>query len=174
MQQARDRLRQRVAALEEELKKTKEEAEAAAKATKSDDEEDVPLSQRKRFTRVEMARVLMERNQYKERFMELQEAVRWTEMIRASKTDPSSISGGKGSVWKLYVSVRSYVFVARKRRLSDQFFVVLDTVLVISSRARPIEGLWCVERTRCRTCVIVRPRIRSYRRHPWMPCVDVR
>jgi len=57
---------------------------------------------------VEMARVLMERNQYKERFMELQEAVRWTEMIRASKTDPSSISGGKGSVWKLYVSINTY------------------------------------------------------------------
>lgn len=37
---------------------------------------------RKRFSRVEMARVLMERNQYKERLMELQEAVRWTEMIR--------------------------------------------------------------------------------------------
>lgn len=110
LQQARDRLRQRIAALEEELKKTKEEAEAAAKATKSDDEEDVPLSQRKRFTRVEMARVLMERNQYKERFMELQEAVRWTEMIRASKTDPSSISGGKGSVWKLYVH---YVYIMR-------------------------------------------------------------
>ena len=35
------------------------------------------MAQRKRFTRVEMARVLMERNQYKERFMELQEAVRW-------------------------------------------------------------------------------------------------
>ncbi|KAG5344284.1 JIP3 protein, partial [Acromyrmex heyeri] len=102
LQQARERLRQRIAALEEELKKVKEEAEVAAKATKSDDEEDVPLSQRKRFTRVEMARVLMERNQYKERFMELQEAVRWTEMIRASKTDPSSISGGKGSVWKFF------------------------------------------------------------------------
>ncbi|XP_018304982.1 JNK-interacting protein 3 isoform X3 [Mycetomoellerius zeteki] len=102
LQQARERLRQRIVALEEELKKVKEEAEAAAKATKSDDEEDVPLSQRKRFTRVEMARVLMERNQYKERFMELQEAVRWTEMIRASKTDPSSISGGKGSVWKFF------------------------------------------------------------------------
>lgn len=40
------------------------------------------LTQRRRFTRVEMARVLMERNQYKERLMELQEAVRWTEMIR--------------------------------------------------------------------------------------------
>lgn len=40
------------------------------------------MAQRRRFTRVEMARVLMERNQYKERLMELQEAVRWTEMIR--------------------------------------------------------------------------------------------
>jgi hypothetical protein len=29
------------------------------------------------LNRVEMARVLMERNQYKERFMELQEAVRY-------------------------------------------------------------------------------------------------
>lgn len=47
---------------------------------------DVPTAQRKRFTRVEMARVLMERNQYKERLMELQEAVRWTEMIRYSRS----------------------------------------------------------------------------------------
>lgn len=43
---------------------------------------DMTMTQRRRFTRVEMARVLMERNQYKERLMELQEAVRWTEMIR--------------------------------------------------------------------------------------------
>ncbi len=47
------------------------------------------MSQRKRFTRAEMARVLMERNQYKERLMDLQEAVRWTEMMRASKTSDS-------------------------------------------------------------------------------------
>ena len=32
----------------------------------------------------------MERNQYKERLMDLQEAVRWTEMMRASKMDPSA------------------------------------------------------------------------------------
>nr|XP_012139232.1 PREDICTED: JNK-interacting protein 3 isoform X1 [Megachile rotundata]XP_012139233.1 PREDICTED: JNK-interacting protein 3 isoform X1 [Megachile rotundata]XP_012139234.1 PREDICTED: JNK-interacting protein 3 isoform X1 [Megachile rotundata]XP_012139235.1 PREDICTED: JNK-interacting protein 3 isoform X1 [Megachile rotundata] len=105
LQQLRERLRQRIQALEDELKKVKEEAEAAAKAAKSDDEEDVPLAQRKRFTRLEMARVLMERNQYKEQFMELQEAVRWTELIRASKTDPASISGGKGSVWKFFSSL---------------------------------------------------------------------
>lgn len=46
------------------------------------------MAQRRRFTRVEMARVLMERNQYKERLMELQEAVRWTEMIRWAPRSP--------------------------------------------------------------------------------------
>lgn len=59
------------------------------------------MAQRKRFTRVEMARVLMERNQYKERFMELQEAVRWTEMIRASRHDPSIDKKSKQGIWKL-------------------------------------------------------------------------
>lgn len=34
-----------------------------------------------------MARVLMEKNQYKERLMELQEAVRWTETLRASRNN---------------------------------------------------------------------------------------
>ena len=61
------------------------------------------MAQRKRFTRVEMARVLMERNQYKERLMELQEAVRWTEMIRASKQHPEAGESGKkrSSIWNL-------------------------------------------------------------------------
>lgn len=52
-------------------------------------QEDVPMAQRKRFTRVEMARVLLERNQYKERFIDLQDAVRWTELLRATKNDPA-------------------------------------------------------------------------------------
>ncbi|XP_013402292.1 C-Jun-amino-terminal kinase-interacting protein 3-like [Lingula anatina] len=62
------------------------------------------MSQRKRFTRVEMARVLMERNQYKERLMELQEAVRWTEMIRASREHPEVIQTQKkkSSVWGFF------------------------------------------------------------------------
>jgi len=74
-------------------------------------QDDVPMAQRKRFTRVEMARVLMERNQYKERLMELQEAVRWTEMIRASREHPDLIHGTssahtgpgkkKSSLWNL-------------------------------------------------------------------------
>ena len=69
--------------------------------TRTEEDDDVPMAQRKRFTRVEMARVLMERNQYKERFMELQEAVRWTEMIRANRdtatTGSSGVSSGSGS-----------------------------------------------------------------------------
>ena len=59
-----------------------------------------------------MARVLMERNQYKERFMELQEAVRWTEMMRASKsTEPQGGAsnlekkGARHGIWKLYVYI---------------------------------------------------------------------
>ena len=88
--------------MEEDLKASREESDKAGKKEKSDDEEEVPMAQRKRFTRVEMARVLMERNQYKERFMELQEAVRWTEMIRASKTTETTINkNNKQGIWKL-------------------------------------------------------------------------
>jgi hypothetical protein len=81
------------------------------------DEEDEPTEKRKRFTRVEMARVLMERNQYKERLMELQEAVRWTEMLRASKyeqleerrtesiSQSSSSKGKSGGIYKFFSSL---------------------------------------------------------------------
>nr|CAD7398717.1 unnamed protein product [Timema cristinae] len=100
LQTMKTRLQEKIHDLEEELKRVKEEAEKSSKATKSDDEEDVPMAQRKRFTRVEMARVLMERNQYKERFMELQEAVRWTEMIRASRNDSSIDQKNEKSIWK--------------------------------------------------------------------------
>ena len=55
-------------------------------------QETIPISQRKRFTRAEMARVLMERNQYKEKLMDLQEAVRWTEMMRASKVNANPLN----------------------------------------------------------------------------------
>nr|ALO61081.1 C-jun-amino-terminal kinase-interacting protein 4 [Eriocheir sinensis] len=101
----KSRLRLRIAELSESA--GQEEAEKAAKAGKSDDEEDVPMAQRKRFTRVEMARVLMERNQYKERFMELQEAVRWTEMIRATRTDPATDKKNKQTIWKFFSNLFS-------------------------------------------------------------------
>ena len=85
------------------------------------------MSQRKRFTRAEMARVIMERNQYKERLIDLQDAVRWTEMMRASKAadiqsgsaaaDSNAAAHGdnkkdeheqkkKSTVWKLWVLLK--------------------------------------------------------------------
>uniref|UniRef100_A0A8C4PXR5 Sperm associated antigen 9a n=1 Tax=Eptatretus burgeri TaxID=7764 RepID=A0A8C4PXR5_EPTBU len=99
----RTRLEGRVKQLEEELRKMKQELERAWKANGDNEEEgEVPMAQRKRFTRVEMARVLMERNQYKERLMELQEAVRWTEMIRASREYISSQEKKRSSFWQFF------------------------------------------------------------------------
>ncbi|MGH0127677.1 UNVERIFIED_CONTAM: hypothetical protein FKN15_009561 [Acipenser sinensis] len=97
VKQAKQKLEEKNKELEEELKKIRTEAEEARQNSKDgDDDSDVPTAQRKRFTRVEMARVLMERNQYKERLMELQEAVRWTEMISFSRLfSPSSTTTKK-------------------------------------------------------------------------------
>uniref|UniRef100_A0A3Q2ZCY2 Sperm associated antigen 9 n=1 Tax=Kryptolebias marmoratus TaxID=37003 RepID=A0A3Q2ZCY2_KRYMA len=102
--QAKTKLEEKNKELEEELKKVKAELEETKHKIKNDNEDDsdVPTAQRKRFTRVEMARVLMERNQYKERLMELQEAVRWTEMIRASKENSSLPEKKKSSLWQFF------------------------------------------------------------------------
>ncbi|XP_076998357.1 C-Jun-amino-terminal kinase-interacting protein 3 isoform X5 [Tamandua tetradactyla] len=101
--QAKVKLENRVKELEEELKRVKSEAIIARREPKEEVEDDsVPMTQRRRFTRVEMARVLMERNQYKERLMELQEAVRWTEMIRASREHPSVQEKKKSTIWQFF------------------------------------------------------------------------
>ncbi|XP_064868734.1 C-Jun-amino-terminal kinase-interacting protein 4-like isoform X2 [Oncorhynchus nerka] len=101
--QAKTRLEEKNKELEEELRRVRVAEEDKVK-TKSEEDADVPTAQRKRFTRVEMARVLMERNQYKERLMELQEAVRWTEMIRASRENPAAADKKKSSIWQLSFS----------------------------------------------------------------------
>ncbi|XP_057895095.1 C-Jun-amino-terminal kinase-interacting protein 4 isoform X3 [Melospiza georgiana] len=102
IKQAKQKLEEKNKELEEELRKARAEAEEARQKAKEDDDSDVPTAQRKRFTRVEMARVLMERNQYKERLMELQEAVRWTEMIRASRENPAMQEKKRSSIWQFF------------------------------------------------------------------------
>lgn len=100
LQDTKNRLTTHISDLEQDLKRVKMDAEKAAVALK---EANVSAAHRKRFTRVEMARVLMERNQYKERLMELQEAVRWTEMIRASKERNLELQQKKkSSIWKFF------------------------------------------------------------------------
>ncbi|KAM3863459.1 sperm associated antigen 9a [Diretmus argenteus] len=100
--QAKTKLDDKNRELEEELKKVRLEIEEVKQKSKDEEDSDVPTAQRKRFTRVEMARVLMERNQYKERLMELQEAVRWTEMIRASRENPALTEKKKSSIWQFF------------------------------------------------------------------------
>ncbi|XP_064636506.1 C-Jun-amino-terminal kinase-interacting protein 4-like isoform X7 [Lineus longissimus] len=120
LQAVKSRFKLRITELEDEIKKLKEEIDKMNKKMNPEDDlqssyelqnfaalEDVPMAQRKRFTRVEMARVLMERNQYKERLMELQEAVRWTEMIRASREHPELVGQGGGTkkrstIWNFF------------------------------------------------------------------------
>ncbi|XP_029869916.1 C-Jun-amino-terminal kinase-interacting protein 4 isoform X8 [Aquila chrysaetos chrysaetos] len=110
VKQAKQKLEEKNKELEEELRKARAEAEEARQKAKEDDDSDVPTAQRKRFTRVEMARVLMERNQYKERLMELQEAVRWTEMIRASRENPAMQEKKRSSIWQFLPARFSRLF----------------------------------------------------------------
>uniref|UniRef100_A0A8C5C4K9 C-Jun-amino-terminal kinase-interacting protein 4 n=1 Tax=Gadus morhua TaxID=8049 RepID=A0A8C5C4K9_GADMO len=119
--QAKARVEDRNKELEEDLKKLRAELEEAKQKTKSDNGEDsdVPTAQRKRFTRVEMARVLMERNQYKERLMELQEAVRWAEMIRQSKENPALTEKKKSSLWQFFSRLFSSSGGAGKKPAGD-------------------------------------------------------
>ncbi|XP_056400656.1 C-Jun-amino-terminal kinase-interacting protein 4-like isoform X2 [Hyla sarda] len=86
---------------EQELQMTRIELDEARKLCREDAEVDIPASQRKRFTRAEMARVLMERNQYKEKLIELQDAIRRTEMLRASK-EVQEVQMKKSSFWKVF------------------------------------------------------------------------
>ncbi|XP_055113376.1 C-Jun-amino-terminal kinase-interacting protein 4 isoform X7 [Symphalangus syndactylus] len=110
VKQAKLKLEEKNRELEEELRKARAEAEDARQKAKDDDDSDIPTAQRKRFTRVEMARVLMERNQYKERLMELQEAVRWTEMIRASRENPAMQEKKRSSIWQFVPTRFSRLF----------------------------------------------------------------
>ncbi|CAF2142147.1 unnamed protein product [Rotaria magnacalcarata] len=82
LQTVRSRLQSRVNDVEEELRKIREELEKKKEA-----EENVPTEDRKRFTRVEMQRVLLERNQYKQRLFELEEAIHRHDALRASRRE---------------------------------------------------------------------------------------
>uniref|UniRef100_A0A8C5PDM8 Uncharacterized protein n=1 Tax=Leptobrachium leishanense TaxID=445787 RepID=A0A8C5PDM8_9ANUR len=99
--QSLTRCESRLRETDQDLQRTQNEIEEARKQSREDAEVDIPAAQRKRFTRAEMARVLMERNQYKEKLMELQDAVRRTEMLRASK-EIQAVEMKKPSFWRVF------------------------------------------------------------------------
>ncbi|CAF1621550.1 unnamed protein product, partial [Adineta ricciae] len=94
LQSVKGRLQTRINEVEEELRKTREELEKK----KKEEEEDVPTADRKRFTRVEMQRVLLERNQYKQRLFELEEAIHWHDALRASKQEQMHTSASMTAI----------------------------------------------------------------------------
>ncbi|KAG7235731.1 hypothetical protein INR49_002288 [Caranx melampygus] len=104
VRQSKNKVDAKVKELEEELKRS------AFSSPMQDG--DMTMTQRRRFTRVEMARVLMERNQYKERLMELQEAVRWTEMIsslscQGVRESPPIQEKKKSTIWQFFARLFS-------------------------------------------------------------------
>ncbi|CAD5217693.1 unnamed protein product [Bursaphelenchus okinawaensis] len=127
---------EKIKELEQELKTVKEKINEE----QPDEQDDVPMAQRKRFTRIEMARVLMERNQYKEKLMELQEAVKFTEMQRVKKMNHAQPQS-KGRIWDFFSGLfgetptpapskrpaRSNSQV-RKQRLTRTFDIDMDNV----------------------------------------------
>ncbi|XP_041708502.1 C-Jun-amino-terminal kinase-interacting protein 4-like isoform X1 [Coregonus clupeaformis] len=90
------RLEGRMKEMEEETKRLRKELEA----NQSDDDSSLPISLR-RFTRSEMSRVVMEKNQYKERLFELQEAVRRSQTIRATQEERIT-ERERTSVWRRF------------------------------------------------------------------------
>ncbi|XP_038850764.1 C-Jun-amino-terminal kinase-interacting protein 4 isoform X1 [Salvelinus namaycush] len=89
------RLEGRMKEMEEETKRLRKELES----NKSDDSS-LTISLR-RFSRSEMSRVVMEKNQYKERLFELQEAVRRSQAIRATQEERIT-ERERTSVWRRF------------------------------------------------------------------------
>lgn len=104
------KLTERMRELESEIKELKERNNELQEKLLNDEEEGgdpedgLPSGQKKRFTRIEMQRVLLERNQYKERFMELQETMKFTESQRAQKIRTNS-QQNKGTIWQFFSSL---------------------------------------------------------------------
>ncbi|XP_048881627.1 C-Jun-amino-terminal kinase-interacting protein 4 isoform X2 [Brienomyrus brachyistius] len=91
------RLEGKVKELEEDVKRLHKELE---QNPGEDSESSLPGTGR-RFSRSEMARVVMEKNQYKERLFELQESIRRSQAHRPSKED-RSVEERRTGVWRRF------------------------------------------------------------------------
>ncbi|XP_037836221.1 C-Jun-amino-terminal kinase-interacting protein 4 isoform X2 [Kryptolebias marmoratus] len=94
LQETLARLKGRVTEKDEEVRRLRKELE---KCQSEDPDAGAPASTR-HFSRSEMARVVMEKNQYKQRLFELQEAVRHSQTLRATKVEKFT-EERRSSVW---------------------------------------------------------------------------
>lgn len=71
----------------------------------------LPSSQRTHFTRAEMMRILMERNHYKEEYMDLRDAMKMHDALRLEKienqqeTPKSETTASKSKIWNFFSSL---------------------------------------------------------------------
>ncbi|KAF7666827.1 hypothetical protein LDENG_00089390 [Lucifuga dentata] len=97
LQETISRLESRMKEKEEETKRLRKQLEVCQS---EDPDASLPTSMR-RFSRSEMARVVMEKNQYKERLFELQEAVRRSQTLRVTKEERLT-EDRRSSVWRRF------------------------------------------------------------------------
>ncbi|XP_044064820.1 C-Jun-amino-terminal kinase-interacting protein 4 isoform X1 [Siniperca chuatsi] len=97
LQETVSRLEGRMKEKEEETKRLRKELEACQS---ENPDASLPTSMR-HFSRSEMARVVMEKNQYKQRLFELQEAVRRSQILRATKEERLT-EDKRSSVWRKF------------------------------------------------------------------------
>ncbi|XP_041843552.1 C-Jun-amino-terminal kinase-interacting protein 4 isoform X2 [Melanotaenia boesemani] len=93
LQETVSRLEGRMKEKEDEIKRLRKELEAY----RTED----PDASMRHFSRSEMARVVMEKNQYKQRLFELQEAVRHSQTVRATKEEKFTEERRSG-VWRKF------------------------------------------------------------------------
>ncbi|XP_019948487.2 C-Jun-amino-terminal kinase-interacting protein 4 isoform X1 [Paralichthys olivaceus] len=97
LQETVSRLEGRVKEKEDETKRLRKELESC----EPEDPDASSLTSSRNFSRSEMARVVMEKNQYKQRLFELQEAVRHSQAVRATKGE-RFIEDKRSSVWRRF------------------------------------------------------------------------
>ncbi|CDG24111.2 JNK-interacting protein [Caenorhabditis elegans] len=104
-QMVSEKMQEQITKHEEEIKTLKQKL---MEKENEQEEDDVPMAMRKRFTRSEMQRVLMDRNAYKEKLMELEESIKWTEMQRAKKMQQQQQNVNQkksGGIWEFFSSL---------------------------------------------------------------------
>ncbi|GAA6220559.1 C-Jun-amino-terminal kinase-interacting protein 4-like isoform X1 [Lates japonicus] len=97
LQETVSRLEGRMKEKEEETKRLRKELEAC----QLEDSDASLITSMRHFSRSEMARVVMEKNQYKQRLFELQEAVRRSQTLRATKEERLT-EDKRSSVWRKF------------------------------------------------------------------------
>ncbi|OQV18442.1 C-Jun-amino-terminal kinase-interacting protein 3 [Hypsibius exemplaris] len=101
LQEVKTKLKERIAYLEDNSKKMREYYEKKL-ADAGSDEDAVPYGQQKRFTRMEMARMVQEKNKYKEQLMELQEESRARLLSSQQRLPPAADRRGRTTLWKFF------------------------------------------------------------------------